>query len=117
MPYLTEDVFAMINCGFECDFSLTISMKNRVTNAINGDRIGEFFDDCLTCLQYMLSRKSIYLKQLMFKGCESCQCGWRDDNLEDLKEEDVAEVVVETAVRVLQPSEGPWVRPLGTNYR
>ena len=43
----------------------------------------------------------MYWKQWMFEGCESYQCGWRDDNLEDPKEEeDVAEVVVETVVRI-----------------
>ena len=43
MPYLTKGVGTMINCGFKSDFSLTISVKNRVTNAVNRDRLVEFF--------------------------------------------------------------------------
>ena len=42
MPYLTKGVGTMINCGFKSDFSLTISVKNRVTNAVNRDRLVEF---------------------------------------------------------------------------
>ena len=41
IPYFCQEVFSMVDRGFEKDFSFSVSLKGGVANAVNGDRLGE----------------------------------------------------------------------------